>query len=103
MGPIKEFRDLLARYCLLADINEFNTSKKCSAWCAVHDGQLLPGFCDGLLQQATVKDEQGLPQRPHAVKRCTQCSTVSPPVFTVLLQFDLQGGGATLILEALNS
>lgn len=70
MGPIKVFRELLARHCLLADIDEFFTSQKCAAMARHH-------FCDHQLKKAEVKDEQGLPWRPHQVKQCTNCFTVS--------------------------
>ena len=76
MGPIKEFKELLAQHCLMADINEFRTSQTCGGWCCQQDGSLVPGFCDGQLEKVQLKDEAGLSHGPNVVKRCSKCSTV---------------------------
>lgn len=53
---------------MLAD--EYNDSQKCSA-------STCNGSCNRQLKKVTVKDGAGLSQRPHEVKQCTKCLTVS--------------------------
>ena len=91
MGPIKEFRDLLAQYSQLACIDEFRTSQICSNLKEWKEGDsLCHCFCDGKLEKALVEcekatkeGEENLSWRPHAIKHCPKCSTVSSSTYSV--------------------